>query len=99
MNLYQLIKKPILTEKSMRLAGGKWYCFAVDNKATKKNISSAVEEIYGVDVQGVRTLKMKGKTRRFGKMRREQQLSGWKKAFVKIKPDQKIEIFEEEEKK
>lgn len=98
MDLSWIIKRPIMTEKSMRLAADKWYSFEVSKKASKKKIAQAVQDIFGVEVIEVRTAKMVGKKRRFGKYRREIKLGDWKKAMVKIKPDQKIDIFEIKEK-
>ena len=99
MDLSWVIKRPIMTEKSMRLANDKWYTFEVSKKVSKKKIAQAVQDIFGVDVIKVRTVKMAGKKRRFGKYRRELKLSDWKKALVKVKADQKIDIFEVKEKK
>jgi len=99
MGLSWVIKRPILTEKSMQLAAKKCYCFEVDKKASKGIIAQAVEDVFDVEVIKVRTTMVAGKGRRFGKLRREQKLSNWKKALVEIKKDQKIDIFDVEEKK
>ena len=95
-----ILEKPIITEKSM--ASGE-YVFAVDKTATKQQIARAIKQVFGVDPISVRTLIVKGRTRRPWKKRTKIQLTAWKKAFVRIKEGQKIDIFEtggkQEEKK
>ncbi|MDP3998817.1 MAG: 50S ribosomal protein L23 [bacterium] len=90
----QIIIKPIITEKSMRDAASGWYTFAVLVKANKGQIGKAVKEQFKVNVLAVRTLTMKGKTKRVGRRRAEIKLSPWKKAIVRLGPEQKIDLFE-----
>lgn len=93
MNAYQIIRRPIVTEKSDKLAGlYNQYTFEVDRQANKIQIKQAVEEAFEVDVLGVNTSIIPGKRRRFGK--RIVRKPAWKKAVVTIYPGQEIEGFE-----
>ncbi|MDO4593977.1 MAG: 50S ribosomal protein L23 [Tissierellia bacterium] len=91
---YELIIRPIITEKSMDLLEENKYTFKVDRKATKPQIKRAVEELFdGVTVKKVRTMNYKGKNKRtrFGYGRS----NDWKKAIVTLTDDSKtIEFFE-----
>jgi len=92
MNAYQIIKRPVITEKSDKLARlYDQYTFEVDRQANKIQIRQAVEEAFGVDVLGVSTCIMPGKRRRWG--RRVVRKPIWKKAVVTIYPGQVIEGF------
>lgn len=88
-----IIIKPVITEKSMDgLQAGK-YTFKVAKDATKPEIKKAVEKLFGVEVDKVTTMNVKGKMKRLG--RYEGMTSSWKKAIVTLKPDSKtIEFFE-----
>lgn len=93
MNSYDIIRKPIITEKSMSEMADKKYTFIVDIRANKFMIKNAVEEIFKVKVDKVNTVKMMGKLKRMGKY--EGRRPGFKKAVVKLTPDSKtIEFFE-----
>jgi large subunit ribosomal protein L23 len=93
MDIYQIIKKPSLTEKSgLVREKGNFYTFNVDKSATKKEIKKAVEEIFKVHVERVNTVMMPGKAKRFG--RSSSEAKKFKKAIVKLKKDEKIEIVE-----
>lgn len=94
MEVQQVLVKPVITEKSMQDAGLGWYTFAVARIANKKEIQKAVEGQFKVNVLAVKTITMKGKTRRVGRQRREVKGSSWKKAIVKLAPEQKIDLFE-----
>ncbi len=88
-----IIVSPIVTEKSTGLMEENKYTFKVDIKANKIEIKRALEEIFGVKVQSVNTMKVKGKPKRMGVHRG--YTSDWKKAIVTLAPDSKpIEIFE-----
>lgn len=89
-----ILKKPIMTEKSLRLASRGKYSFEVDRYATKKAIADAVHKEFQVDVVSVASLVMKGKTKRVGKLRREIKQGNWKKAVVSLQKEQKIAIFD-----
>lgn len=93
MNAYDIIRRPIITEKSMSDMADKKYTFIVDIRANKYMIKNAVEEIFKVKVEKVNTIKMMGKIKRMGKY--EGRRPGYKKAIVKLTPDSKtIEFFE-----
>lgn len=98
MNLYHLIKKPIITEKSLRLAGSGLYTFSVAPKATKGQVKEAVAKHFGVKVVSVHTMTVAGKTRRQPRRRSTYQTSDWKKALVQLPSGQKIDLFTVEEK-
>lgn len=97
---YSVIKRPLITEKGMDLAGKSKYVFQVDDNANKIEIAEAVHQIFSVDVVKVNTLRVKGlakhgavRTGR-GSRRTSGQTRSWKKAYVTLKPGQRIEIFE-----
>jgi large subunit ribosomal protein L23 len=94
MDLVQVLIKPVITEKSMSRLRGREYTFRVHRRATKKDIGRAVEKYFKVNVQRVRTINVKGKRRRVGRLRREVKLPGWKKAIVQLAPEQKIDAFD-----
>ena len=88
----EVIKKPILTEKSTYdMNERNRYTFEVDRRATKTDIKEAVEELYNVKVDGVATQIRKGKVRRmrYG----YSQEKGTKKATVRLAEGQSIELF------
>lgn len=87
---YTIILNPLQTEKSISLAVNRQYVFAVDRKANKIEIKHAIEHIYGVEVESVRTINCKGKPRRVRMT--EGRRSDWKKAIVKLKEGQTIEF-------
>ncbi|SHF09625.1 LSU ribosomal protein L23P [Caldanaerobius fijiensis DSM 17918] len=90
---YDIIIRPIITEKSMNLMGDKKYTFEVARDANKIEIKKAVEELFGVKVEKVYTMNIRGKKKRVG--RYEGKKPDWKKAIVKLTPDSKtIEFFE-----
>jgi large subunit ribosomal protein L23 len=86
--------EPILTEKSLRDAKEGRYTFRVDPGLTKHKIRKLVEEVFGVHVTKVRTIKEKGEVKRtvFGKKR---VITPKKKAIVTLKEKEKIDLFEE----
>ncbi len=88
-----IVIKPVITEASMDKLAEKKYTFKVATDATKPEIASAVEELFGVDVLCVNTVSMKRKPKRLGV--HSGYTSEWKKAIVTLKPDSKtIEFFE-----
>lgn len=89
-----ILKRPIISEKSLTGASYGEYTFEVSLKATKEQIAKAVKEIFGVDVLGVKTLVVKGRTKKALKTRKNIKISAWKKAIIKIKSGQKIDLFE-----
>ncbi|MBC7356996.1 LSU ribosomal protein L23P [Desulfacinum infernum DSM 9756] len=90
---YQILKRPLITEKSTaeKELLNKLH-FEVDRRANKIEIKEAVERIFKVDVLEVRTIRMKGKTKRVGRW--VTRTPDWKKAIVTIKPGQRVEFFE-----
>jgi len=90
---YTIVKRPVVTEKSMGLAGESKYVFEVDITSNKIEIAQAVGKIFSVDVVKVNTLTVKGKSKRMGRLP-EGKTADWKKAYVTLKPGQRIEIFE-----
>lgn len=93
MNLYQVLKRPMITEKALNQSVLGKYLFVVDKRATKTEIKKAVKKAFAVDPISVKIINLKGKTRRFGRRRKPTQLASWKKAIVQLAPGQKIDIF------
>lgn len=92
MDDYNIIIRPLITEQGMHFANQKGaYSFEVNRKANKAQIRNAVERIYNVKVQKVRTANRKGKERRRG--RHYGVTSSWKKAVVFLDPDYHIDLF------
>ena len=90
---HDLIRRPIITEKSMDSMADKKYTFEVDKKANKTEIKNAVEQIFGVKVKSVNTMNMLGKMKRQGA--HTGRRPSWKKAIVTLTEDSKtIEFFE-----
>lgn len=93
-NAYDIIIRPIITERAMSGVADKKYVFEVAKDAGKIEISKAVEEIFGVKVKTVNTLNIRGKEKRQGGARPGMTRS-WKKAYVQLTNDSKgIEFFE-----
>ena len=91
---YDVIRRPIISEKSMAETDLKKYVFEVAKDAGKIEIKAAVEEVFGVKVDTVNTMIVKGKKKRVGR-NPEGRTSDWKKAIVKLTGDSKtIEFFE-----
>lgn len=92
-NPHDIILRPVLTEKSYDQIADRKYTFLVDVKANKTEIKKAVEEIFGVRVEAVTTLRQIGKLRRQGVYVGRRPTT--KKAVIKLTPDSKtIEFFE-----
>ena len=93
MDMYRIVKKPLVTEKStVMLSEGNWVAFKVHLDANKIEIREAVQKIFSVSVLQVNTQIVRGKRKRFG--RTMGQSKAWKKAIVQLKEGDKIEIFE-----
>ncbi len=95
MNINDVIKGPLITEK-LDKAREKFrqYSFIVDRKATKHDVARAVETLFKVTVEGVRTNVVRGKIKRVG--RSIGKRPNYKKAIVTLKEGDKIELFEGE---
>ena len=94
MTNYDIIIRPIITERSMAATAEKKYVFEVAPTAGKIEIKNAIEEIFGVKVAKVNTINYDGKMKRMGAAR-PGRTKDWKKAIVQLTEDSKtIELFE-----
>jgi len=93
MNANQIIRRPLVTEKStmMREAGDNILAFEVDTKANKIQVKSAIEELFKVKVAEVRLFNVRGKIKRMG--RYEGKRRDWRKAYVRLKEGEKAPDF------
>ncbi len=93
-NVYDIIRRPVITEQSMEAVGDKKYVFMVDVESNKTEIKAAVEQIFGVKVAKVNTVRMQGKVKRTGAYPAGKRAE-YKKAIVTLTADSKtIEFFE-----
>jgi large subunit ribosomal protein L23 len=92
LHIYDILKRPLITEKATSLKERDKYAFQVGSKATESQIKEAVERAFKVKVSKVNVMTVHGKTRRFG--RRQVTGSAWKKAIVTLEPGHKITFFE-----
>jgi large subunit ribosomal protein L23 len=92
MNIYQVLKRPILTEKSDYQRDENQYVFEVDRRANKLEIKQAVQTLFDVQVLAVNTMVMKPKHRRLG---RKTITTGsvWKRAVITLAPGERIQEF------
>jgi large subunit ribosomal protein L23 len=92
MTAREIVIRPVVSEKSYALLAANKYTFRVHDDAHKTQVRQAIEEVFGVRVEGVRTSWVKSKPKRrgwsSGKTRR------WKKAVVQLHPEDSIELFE-----
>lgn len=95
MRVSNKVKKPIITEKSVALSKEGRYIFKVNKNATKGSIANEIEKLYGVNVENVRTIILPGKKRRIPGTSRFRTTETSKKAIVKLKEDQSIDLFTE----
>ena len=94
MNAYDIIRKPVITEQSMDGVADKKYVFKVAVDANKTEIKAAIEEIFGVKVAKVNTLRQQGKVKSTGRFPAGPRAE-YKKAVVTLTADSKtIELFE-----
>lgn len=94
MNPY-IIKKPVVTEKSIDLArSGNVYTFEVDRTATKDQIKDSVEKLYGVDVMSINTVTSHRTHKATGRKRLKTVIAPTKKALVTLKKGQTIDLFD-----
>jgi large subunit ribosomal protein L23 len=94
MNQYDVIRRPIITEKGVaKKEAERTLCFEVNAKANKSEIRDAVEKLFEVKVEKVRTVNGVGKLRRRGRFAGYR--SDWKKAYVKVKAGEKMPEFAE----
>ena len=92
MHLYEVLRRPLITEKNTVLQEQGKYAFEVAKNANKPLVKQAVEKAFKVTVNSVNVINVPGKTRLVG--RRRVQTSPWKKAVVTLKAGDKIEFFE-----
>jgi large subunit ribosomal protein L23 len=101
MHLYEVLKRPLITEKSTLLRDVNQYAFEVDPRANKALVKQAIEQIFKVDVVSVQVINHAAKRRRYIRSRQigkraKQSIRhpGWKKVIVKLAPNQKLDLFE-----
>jgi len=92
MHLYDVLRRPLITEKNAILQAQNKYVFEIAKEANKPQIKQAVEKAFKVKVTTVNMLMVPGKSKRVG--RRVVQTQPWKKAIVTLKTGDKIEFFE-----
>lgn len=93
MNYHEIIKRPVISEKStMQKEVSNQISFEVDRKANRIEIKKAVQSLFSVQVEGVRTQQIKGKFKRRGRVIGKRK--DWKKAIVTLKSGERIEFFE-----
>ncbi len=92
MHLYEVLRRPLITEKSTRLQALGKYAFEVAGSANKRQIKQSVEKAFNVKVTAVNIMTVPGKKRRMGK--REVLTPSWKKALVTLQTGDKIGFFE-----
>ena len=88
----EVLLAPVVSEKSYSLIGDRKYTFKVHKDAHKTQVRQAVEELFGVKVQGVAIVKVQPKPKRRGVFKGTRP--GWKKAIVQLREGESIEIFE-----
>ncbi len=92
-SFYEVIKRPVISEKSTVLAEmAQTYVFEVATQSNKQEVKQAVEKLFKVKVEDVRTMIVHGKFKRAGRFIKKK--SNWKKALVTLKEGQKIEFFQ-----
>lgn len=89
-----ILKRPIITEKSMKLAEGGFFTFEVAKEANKQQIAKAVAGKFNVTVVGVRVINSKSKIKSQKRVRKVYQTGAFKKAMVLLKKGEKITVFE-----
>ena len=101
MHTYEVLKRPLQTEKTMYLKDLRQYAFEVDKRANKQQIKEAIETIFKVNVVAVNVINQPAKRRRNprsrqvgSKAQQKVRQSSWKKAVVTLQADQQIELFE-----
>ena len=96
MNIYNILKSPVVTERSAILKEKfNQYVFKVDPRSSKHEIKEAVTKVFNVEVEKVHTAIFSGKLRRLALGRPQGKRPDWKKAIVTLKKGQEIKIGEE----
>jgi len=92
--LRDILRRPLITEKSARLMElDNTYVFEVNERSNKVQIKHAIEDYFGVDVDTVRTVRVRGKTKRSG--RHLGKRSNWKKAYVQLAEGHSIDFYQQ----
>lgn len=90
---YDIIKRPIITEKTnIQKEASNQVTFEIDPRSNRIEVKRAVEKIFNVEVADIRTMNVKGKPKRRGRIMGRRR--NWKKAVVTLMPGQRIEFFE-----
>jgi large subunit ribosomal protein L23 len=92
-NPHEIIRKPLVTEKTMAGQQKSVYTFVVGMDVNRVDVKRAVEAIYNVKVADVRTVRVKGKRKRMKNMLLEGRRKDWKKAYVKLKEGFRLDII------
>ena len=93
MTPHDIIKRPLITEKtSIQKEVYNQITFEVDRRANRVEIKRAIEKIFNVNVAGVKTMQVKGKTKQRGRIAGKRR--DWKKAIVTLMPGERIDFFE-----
>jgi large subunit ribosomal protein L23 len=90
--VYDVILGPLITEKSALQQDDNIYAFRVGERSSKIEIKSAIEALFGVEVLGVRTARVRGKVKRFGRFFGKRR--NWKKAYVTLAEGNAINLYE-----
>lgn len=96
MRINNTIIKPLISEKSMAASNNNEYTFKVRKNANKNLIKNEITRMYNVEVQDVRTMIMPGKPKRVLRTRLATKTPQWKKAIIKLKEGQSIDLFPKE---
>lgn len=92
MDMYNIIRRALITEKSTLAKEENKYVFEIDKRANKIEVAKAVEKLFKVKVLDVHVMNMAGKKKRVGRIMGEKP--SWKKAVVTLAPGSRIEIYE-----
>lgn len=92
MDMYHIIRRALITEKSAVAKDENKYVFEVDRRANKIEVAKAVERLFKVKVLDVHVMNVTGKKKRVGRIMGEKP--SWKKAVVTLAPGSRIEIYE-----
>ena len=87
--LYEIIKQPVVTEKTTKISENNQFVFKVENKSSKQDIKIAIEKIFKVKVKSINTIKIKGKTKVFKGTKGRR--SDYKKAVVTLKKGETLD--------
>ncbi|MCX5843113.1 MAG: 50S ribosomal protein L23 [Syntrophaceae bacterium] len=92
MDMYHIVRRALITEKSTVAKDENKYVFEVDRRANKIEVAKAVEKLFKVKVLNVHVMNVTGKKKRIGRILGEKR--SWKKAVVTLAPGSRIEIYE-----